>query len=108
MDRPLAHRGQGIEPLHRGAHGPFPDGAAEVLAAWADRRIDISAEAVYIGEAEAVRAIHDAHYATPPRDFFAYRHRLQYIAEMTVGARQRQSVREEDAAVARAQEAASG
>jgi hypothetical protein len=43
-------------------------------------------------------AIHDAHYATPAPDWPSLCYRLQYLAEMRVGTRVRQSQAQVDAA----------
>lgn len=52
-----------------------------------------------------MRAIHDLHYATPPKDWEDYRWRLQVIAELGVGRAMRKHQAAEDAAFARAADA---
>lgn len=49
-------------------------------------------------EPEAVRAIHDAIYATPPAGWEQYLWRLQHIAEEHIGRRVREAQSAEDAA----------
>ncbi len=61
---------------------------------------------MYVHEHMAVKAIHDFHYASAPDSFLEYQMRLQYLAEMRVGALHRQAVREEDALVDASMEAA--
>lgn len=51
-------------------------------------------------------AIHDAHYATPAPDFESFMWRLQYLAEMRLGAPLRHMQAQEDAAVSAAMAAA--
>lgn len=103
---PQAHRGRSIEPLRRVVDAPFTPSDVEVIAAWADRRIDISESVVYQEAPDAVRAIHDAHYASEPPDWVAYMARLQYLAEMHVGSRIRAEAAREDAAFSAAMGAA--
>lgn len=98
----ITHRERRCRDVHHRAHGPFPQPAAQVLAAWADGGIDISEPSIHLGEPLAVKAIHDANFATPPDTWGEYLHRLQYLAEMKVGAAHRSAVRQEDAAVAKA------
>lgn len=47
---------------------------------------------------DAVRAIHDATFATEPPDWTAYMARLQYLSEMRVGVTIRRAEAVEDAA----------
>lgn len=53
-------------------------------------------------------AIHDAHYATPAPDWETLMWRLQYLAEMRLGAPLRASQAQEDAQAAAAMAAAEG
>ncbi len=81
-------------PVGRGASYPFSGPSVTVLAQWAHRAIDISAEASYLDAPEAVKVIHDRYYATPPASFRELRWRLQHIAEEEFG----KYVRQEHAA----------
>lgn len=47
---------------------------------------------------DAVRAIHDAHFATEPPDWTAYMARLQYLSEKYVGSTMRREQANDDAA----------
>lgn len=108
MGRRKARRGEGQRPLFAGASRPFTGASVQIIAAWADRRIDIS-EPQYLKEApEAVKAIHDRYYATAPGSYDELRWRLQLIAEEEVGHRMRSAKASEDTAAARLSGALNG
>jgi hypothetical protein len=75
----------------------------DVLAAYADRRIDISADGLIEEAPEAIEAILDLHYPDGRHrgDLLVARWRLQLLAELNVGSLARQDIAEEDNKVTR-------
>ena len=94
-------RGRGRQPVRRTGSAPFSEEGGRILAAFADGTIDISADWLGGEAPEALAAVLDFHYADGRHhvDYTVARWRLQYIAEISVGARLRAAVHEEDAKV---------
>lgn len=76
--------------------GPITQVDHDVLAAWADRRIDISEDAVIEAAPRAVLVIHDHAFGSRPSTVEEYRLRLQLLAELRGGAPRRRSSRRRD------------
>ena len=105
----VAARGgrRGVRPgrraVRRGGDAPFAEAGTDLIAAYADRRIDVSDEWLGTATPAALEAILDLHYPDGRHrgDFGIARWRLQVIAEMEVGQRVREAALMEDAQVAR-------
>ena len=82
----------------------------DILAAWADGRIDVSADGLYELAPDALLAILDYHYPDGRHrdDWTAARWRLQLIAETGVGSLMRQAARADEARLGRLRKVAHG
>ena len=98
---------RGVRPgrraVRRGGDAPFAEAGTDLIAAYADRRIDVSDDWLGTATPAALEAILDLHYPDGRHrgDFGIARWRLQVIAEMEVGQRVREAALMEDAQVAR-------
>ena len=95
---PWTHNGEPLAlALHRLAHKAHEEGLG-ILANFADGAIDVSADWLGGEAPEALAAILDYHYPDGQHhtDYATARWRLQYIAEISVGARLRAAVHQED------------
>ena len=90
-------------PLLEGDHPPFSGEGEKLIAAYADKRIDVSALGEYRKAPEAVEAILDYHYPDGRHrdDFLVARYRLQLIAELDVGTQVRAYAEQQDQKVRR-------
>jgi hypothetical protein len=97
----LAHRAEGIRPRLCGElDAPFSGYGVTLIAQWADGRLDLSADGLWWQAPDALMAIHDHFYSTPPKSVTDLRWRLQVLAEIGVGRLVRRELSQEDAAAA--------
>lgn len=93
--------------IRKGDNLPFSGESVHTLAKWADGEIDISETAYFGSSPEAIKAVHDHEYATPPRTWDELRWRMQWIAERRLGRLLRAEQMREDMAMGAARQALS-